>query len=330
MKYSTNKIKPAVTIMLTAAGFALVSSCGGGGGGGTSEVIESTLDSATVETLAGRAVLEGDCVGVSGIADLGQLNALRTAGRPTQLDARPTLASRVSDYTDLIYGLISGTFSKTGDHDSGTDTLVYTYSDYTNPVGDLVLEANGSASVVYHGVPGDFGPVVSNKTVSTNGPVSISKSANTSARLAVAQKSNANYELSVSGLNQIYASVISNPDDLVIDSVALKNLDTGQVYKVTNLSSKGNFGSSQVTLSDLSYTYTSSDVGTLQVTSDNVVINLDGMKIPSDIAGTFTMTATDGTQGEVVIQSNGNMTIYTGSGAQRVQVSEVDCSGLVH
>ncbi len=330
MQYSTNKIKPAVMFMLTTAGLALVSSCGGGGGGGSTEVIDSTLDTASVETLAGRVVLEGDCVGVSGIADLSQVDALRVASHPASMEQPSTLASRVSDYTDQIYGLISGTFTKTGDHENGTDTLVYTYSDYTNPVGDLVLQANGSASVVYHGEPTELGPVVSNKTVSTNGPVSIAKTPNISIRPGIALKSNASYELSVSGLNQIYAAVLSNPDDLVVNNVTLKNLDTGQVYTVTNLQSKGSFGSSQVTLSDLSYTYTSTDVGTLQITSDNVVINLDGMKIPSDVAGTFTMTATDGSKGELVIQSNGNITIYTGTGPGRVQVSEVDCSGLVH
>lgn len=331
MEYSIHNVTRSGFNLATLLGFMVLAGCGGGGGGSSGpEVISSTLDNTSVQTLASKAVAEAECSGISGIAVLPSLNMAARDTEDSSLTQPVTLASRVSDYTTLISGLISGTFSKTGDHSNGTDTLTYQYTDYTNPVGGLVLEANGSASVIYHGVPGDYGPVVSNKTVSTNGPIAVSKSPNTSARSAQKVLTTTDYEVSVSGLNQIYATIMMSADDLVIDNVRIKNLDTGQVYSIDKLTAKGYFSNTMVTLGDLSYTYTSSDVGTLQVTSDAVVVTLDGMKIPSSIQGTLTMTATDGTQAETVIESNGNVKIYTVNNSVKTLTSEVDCSSLVH
>jgi len=282
-------------------GLSLVflASCGGGSGGGSTseDVIDSTLNTASVETIAGRIALEGDCNAVAGVADLRQQTTAEANPDEIAQRTQPSYANRISSYTSTISGLLGGTLKKTGDHNNGTDTLTYTYQDFTNPVGRLKFAANGSASVIYHGKPGDFGPIVSNKTVDTNAPISIKKSAySVAGRSKLAHKSSANYEFSVKGLNRIFATVLFDPDNIVIDSATVKNLDTGQVYKISNLKSKGYIDTEQLALSDLSYTYTSSDVGTLKVTSDSLIINLDSMKIPKSLSGTLAMTATDGTK----------------------------------
>ncbi|MBC8210712.1 MAG: hypothetical protein H8E21_06545 [Gammaproteobacteria bacterium] len=318
------------TSLATGVALAVLGGCGGGGGGGSteSEVVSSTLDVTSVETLAGRAVLEADCVGVSGIASLSPTADVAVQSSP--IEAEPVLwANRVSDYTGLINGLISGTFAKTGEHDNGTDTLTYQFSNYTNPVGGLVFAANGSARVIYHGVPGLFAPVQTKKTVDTNGPVTITKSANSGARSSLAAKDSGSYEISVSGLSQVYAA-LTNPDDLLISSAVVKNLQTGEQHLVRNLRGKGTFSSTQAALTGLSYSYTSPDVGTLEVTSDSLVIELDGMKIPKSITGTLAMTATDGTRAETVIEANGTIKIYQVDDTGTTLTSEVNCASLVH
>jgi len=332
MKKSIRKqLFTGAAVATAAVLLVLLNACGGGGGGSSadSEVISSTLDTTSVETLAGRAVLEGDCVGVSGFVTLNPASTFALKVDNSEATAQADFASRVSSYTTLISGLINGTFSKTGDHDNGTDTLTYQFSDYTNPVGGLTFAANGSATVIYHGVPGDFGPVLSKKTVDTNGPVTITKAANSAGRSRLAARDSGSYEVSISGLSQVYAA-LANPDDLLISSALVKNLQTGQQHKISNLRSKGTFSSTQAALSNLSYTYTSSDVGTLEVSSDSLVIELDGMKIPKSIADTLAMTATDGSRAETVIESNGTIKIYQVDDSGKTLTSEVNCAGLVH
>jgi len=333
MKKTINQQMATGTAAAAGVLLAMLSACGGGGGGSSatgSEVISSTLDTTSVETLAGRAVLEGDCVGVSGFATLNPASTSALKVDQSVDSIQTGFANRVSSYTTLISGLINGTFAKTGDHDNGTDTLTYQFSDYTNPVGGLTFAANGSVTVIYHGVPGEFGPVQTKKTVDTNGPVTITKAANSGARASrVAARDTGSYEVSISGLSQVYAALAS-PDDLLISNALVKNLQTGQQHKISNLRSKGNFSSTQAALSNLSYTYTSDEVGTLEVSSDSLVIELDGMKIPKSVAGTLAMTATDGTRAETVIEGNGTIKIYQVSDTGKTLTSEVNCAGLVH
>ena len=310
----------------------VLSACGGGSSSDNNDnsVIDSTLDTTSVQTLAGRMVLEGDCSAVSGVADIkdAPLSAAQLADRAKK--QQPTLANRISSFSATINGLLGGSLVKSGEHSNGTDTLNYAYTNFSNPVGDLDITANGNASVVYHGTPGEYGPVYTNKTVDVPDPINISKAPLVAGRGGVAQKSTANYKFQVSGLKQVYATVLLGMDDLTIASATLENLDTGKVYKVSDVKSKGYFNSSQVSLSDLSYTYTTDDVGTLKVKSDSLIIQLDGVKIPKSISGTLTMTATDGTQAETVINGDGTVNIYRITTDGKVLTSEVDCSGLVH
>lgn len=324
-KRSVFKKKIYATGLSGGIGLLMLAGCGGGSSSDTTVTGTSTLDTVSIEKLASRVVEEGDCIAVSGAS------AARRSEKqvPIAEVTSPTLLSRVIDIA--INGLLGGTLTKTGEHLDGTDTMTYTYSDFANPVGELAFSANGTASVVDHGVPGDFGPIMSNKTIDTNGDIEITKESNTGNRPGLLSRVLlGTYKLKIAGLDRTYAQEFAAPDSYVINNVTLLNDDTGSEYKISNLKGKGYFNSSQAALTDVEYTYTSPDVGPLTVKSDSLNVSLDTMKIPSSAEGTLNVTATDGTQAEVVLENTGTVKIYSVDGATKTLTSEVDCSGLVH
>ncbi|WP_299881486.1 hypothetical protein [uncultured Cocleimonas sp.] len=306
-------------------GLLMLAGCGGGSSSDTTETGTSTLDAVSIEKLASRVVEEGDCVAVSGASSARISDKLASTD---EVSTPPLLALAIEN---VINGLLGGTLTKTGEHLDGTDTLTYTYSDFANPVGELAFSANGTASVIDYGVPGDFGPIMSNKTIDTTDEITITKESNTESRPGLLSRILlGTYKLKIAGLDRTYAQEFADPDSYVIDDVTLVNADTSSEYKISNLKGKGYFNPSQAALMDIEYTYNSPDVGPFTVKSDSLTVSLDTMKIPSSAEGTLIMTATDGTQAEVVLENTGTVKIFSVDGTTKTLTSEVDCSGLVH
>ncbi len=320
MKSSTIKRLSFATTFSAGLALVLLSSCSGGGGGGTS-LVSSTLDEASVQELAQNIMLEGDCIALSGV--LSTSFSKDDSSSKLLTDNTTGIDTRSYALDSTVYGLISGSLRKHGEHDNGTDTLTYDFENYTNPTGDLQFGLSGSVSVVDHGTPGVYGPIMSNKTINTDGALNVSKS-------SYSRASSANYELQLSGYNQVYATVLFAQDDLDISSASAKNTSTNEEYKISNFSAKGYFTNSSIGLTGLKTTYTDPQVGSLTVESDVVNISRDSVQLPSAVEGTFGLTATDGTKAEAVITQSGNVKIYTVDGTTKVLVSELDCSGLVH
>jgi len=317
MKTLTVKKLFFVTVLTSVVTLIPFVGCGGSGGGGGSTVA-STLDKASVQKMAQNILEEGNCVAISG---LGLSPSLYNTNNPTQ--DNPKLNLRTYGIDRTINGLISGTLRKHGEHNNGTDTLTYDFSNFTNPTGNLKFGLNGSASVIDYGKPGDYGPIKTKKTIATKGALSATKSSNT-------RQSATNYELKMSGYAQTYAKVLFSPDDLIIRNASAKNTTTNKEYSISNLSAKGFFSNDQIALIDLKTKFTDPEVGTVDVISDKVVVSRDSVQLPSSLTGTFTLTASDGTKAQTVVAQSGNIKIYTLKGDTKTLVSELDCSGLVH
>jgi len=317
--FSNNKILIATSFASIAA--LLLLSCSSGGGGGGSSAVSSTLNEESIQVLSQSIVDEGDCVAVSGLTLAQPLDKESSNNRVDSDTSTIQFRSYPISYT--VHGLLGGSVSKEGEHDDGSNSLVYTFNDFTNPSGELKFGVNGQASVVDHGKPGDFGPIMSNKTIDTKGKMQVVKS-------SYNRSSSATYEVELDGYNQIYSTVLFDQDDLKIKSASARNTATDAEYKVDDLTAKGYFTDSQVALTDVKTIYTDPQVGTVEVTSDLIRISRDSMQIPSAADGTLVMTATDGTQAELVITESGNIKVYTKDNDQRVLVTEVDCSNLVH
>lgn len=314
-KFSNFLILLGVT---SSAGLMFMAGCGGGGGGGSSAT-QSTLDTESIQKLAQHLVEEGNCVAVSGV-NAAALRSTTLTNSTSPVQQKAILRSYPIDST--TYGLISGSLRKHGEHNNGTTSLSYDYTNYTNPVGDLKVAVSGSASVIDHGTPGDYGPIMSHKTIDTKGDIDVIKS-------SYNRKSSGNYKFRMSGYTQTYAKSLG-PDSLKITSASITNSDSGDESQISQLTANGYINPTVVALTNLKTTYTNSTTGTLTVKSDSLTINRDSVEIPSSISGTLDLTATDGTKAEAVINETGSIKIYTVKGSDKSLVSEVDCSSLVH
>ena len=310
------------TATIVSASALVLLSCSGGGSGGGGSSVSSTLNEETIQVLSQNVLEEGDCIAVSGLTLTDSLNKGVLPVTDVREDEKEVVF-REYPISYTVYGLLGGSVSKEGEHKDGTDSLTYKFDNFSNPSGNLKFGVSGQASVVDHGKPGDWGPIMSNKTIDTKGKVNVTKA-------SYNRDSTANYECEVDGYNQIYATEFFSFDDLNIKAASAKNVDTGAEYKIKNLTSKASFDDSQILLTDIKTIYTDPKVGTVEVTSDAMTISRDSMQIPSSAAGTLVLTATDGTQAELVITQSGNIKVYTKDDNQRVLVSEMDCSGVVH
>ena len=336
-----NKITVALsvaTIFASAVTFSLLGGCSGGGGGSNANagpiVIPSTLTTESIPKLARNVLDVGSCEAVSGIAQTSTLN--------TTLDSNNNDSEGIKSYNmqttdshpidETVNGPLGGTLHKHGQHLNGTTSLTYDYTNFTVPFGDSNFTVNGSASVIDNGKPGDYGPILTNKTIDTKGAFNIAE-ANTSTLSSTIATSNntTNYVAQLTGYVQTYATVLASPDALNIQSGSLKNENTNKKYTIDNLSAKAYFSDDQINLSDAKTSFTDPDIGTLQVTSDSVIIERDSVKLPSSVATTLTLTATDGTKAQADITENGSVKIYSieDSGAKTL-VSELNCSALIH
>jgi len=321
----------SISIVSSATVLFLVGGCSGGGGAGGTSSIKSTLDTQSVETLASHLAVKGDCTAISGVLQAG-VAVYNNAVVPEQTGQAGQLTGQGSyPISSTVYGLTSGTLSKEGEHNNGTDTLVYTFNNFTNPVGNLQVDINGKASVVDHGKPGDYGPIKTNKTIDTVGALDIAKSSSSPIKANSSSTSSTHYSVSISGYNQTYATKLLDPDSLVIKSATIKDSDSNTEYKLTSFNAKGYFTDDTVTLSKITATYTDPDVGTLKVSGDHLNINRDAVvKVPTVAEGTFTLTATDKTQADVTIDASGNVKFYSVDDTGKTLVSELDCSNLVN
>ncbi len=221
-----------------------------------------------------------------------------------------------------VNGLIDGKLIIGGNHNNGTDTYNYSYQNFTNPVGNSQYALNGSASVVDHGKPGDFGPIMSNKTAKTNGAIGVDKS-------AYRRNATGHYEFTLSGYNQTYSKVLFTPDELIISSALIKNTNTKEEYKLSNLRTKGFFNSDSIALIDTKGSYTDPELGTMTITADTLQVSLNTVKLPTSVNGTISAKASDGTTADFVISSNGNVKIYSTTKNTKVLISEMDCASLL-
>ena len=339
MKNKITVTLSVATIFASAVTFSLLSGCSGGGSDGNNAdagpiVIPSTLTTESIPKLARNVLDVGSCEAVSGIAQTSTIidtsNSDNNDSTKITSYNMQTMDSHPIDET--VDGPLAGTLHKYGQHLNGTTSLTYDYSNFTVPFGDANFTVNGSASVIDHGKPGDYGPILINKTIDTKGAFHITE-ANTSTLSSMTARSNntANYVAQLSGYVQTYATVLLAPDTLNIQSGSLKNENTKKEYTIDNLSAKAYFSDDQIILSNAKTSFTDPDIGTLQVTSDSVIIERDSVKLPSAVATTLTLTATDGTQAQADITENGSVKIYSieDSGAKTL-VSELNCSALIH
>jgi len=310
---TTNKLLTLGTLIGT--GFLLVlSNCSGGGGGSTT--VKSTLNESTVQTLASNIVLEGDCRAISGV--------LMASTNPNKLAITSDMQSTESvqrsyPLDSTTYGLVSGSVRKHGEHDDGTTALTYEFNNFTNPTGDLQVGINGSASVVDHGKPSDYGPILSHKTIDSQGPMTLNKA-------SYSRATNGTYEVELDGYTQVYSQVLFESDNFEVKNAVARNTATNEIYRISNLSAEGYLADEEMALTNVKTEYTDPEIGTIFVESELIRINRDSMQLPASIEGSFTLTATDGTQAEATVTESGNIKIYTAG----VLTSEVDCSNLVH
>ena len=285
--------------------------------------VPSTLDEANIQVLSQNILKEGDCIAVSGLALAQPLNKSITSSKDTTENGQEVKFREPHSLSSTVYGLLGGSVSKDGEHNNGTDSLTYKFDDFTNPSGNAKFAVSGSASVIDHGKPGDYGPIMTNKTINTDGKLNVTKS-------SYSRATSAHYECDISGYNQVYAKVLFSQDDLEIKGATALNTDTGAVYRIENFTSKGYFTNDQIVLTDVKTAYTDPNVGTVEVTSDLLKVSRDSMQIPSAMDGTLILKATDGTEAELVITQSGNIKVYAKGDNGRALVSELDCSGLVH
>jgi hypothetical protein len=321
----TSKLGKLFIASALIGGVAVVvmNGCSSGSSDTTLSVAPSTLDSVSVQKLAQQAVDVGSCTSVAVIPTSVALSA--SSVLVSQDDSLTSNAiARAYDIDETIYGLISGTLHKYGQHDSGTTSLTYDYNNFTNPIGDIQIDANGSSSVIDHGISGDLGPTMINKTIDTLSPISIIKS-------AISRAVSATYLFNLSGYNRTYATTFGEPDDFVIKTASLTDENNASMIRtVSNVSAKANIATSKEIYTNVKASYTDPLVGTIYIESDSLTIDKDSMNLPSNVYGTLALRATDGTEAEAVISNTGSVKIYTVEGTVKTLVSEVDCSNLIH
>lgn len=320
----TSKLRKVLTVsaILGGVGVLIMNGCSSGGGDSITSAAPSTLDSVSIQKLAQQAVDVGSCTSVSLVPTAALSSSSVSVSEDTTLTNNAI--ARVYDIDETIYGLISGTLHKYGQHDSGTTSLTYDYANFTNPIGDIQVDANGSSSVIDHGVPGELAPTMINKTIDTLNPISIVKSAYTRAVSAA-------YLFSLSGYNRTYATTLGDPDDFVIKTASLTDENNASMIRtVSNVSAKANIAASQEIYTNVKASYTDPLVGTLNIASESLTIDKDTINLPSNVYGTLALQATDGTEAEAVISNTGSVKIYTVEGTVKTLVSEVNCSNLIH
>lgn len=308
--------------MIGGVAVLVMNGCGSGSSDAPSSVLPSTLDSVSVQKLSQQAVDVGSCTSVALIPTA---SALSESNVFTSQDNALTnnAIARAYNIDNTTYGLVSGNIHKYGKHDSGTNTLTYDYNNFTNAVGDVQLDVNGSASVVDHGVPGELAPTMINKTIDTLSPISIIKS-------AYSRVVGAAYLFNMSGYNRTYATTLGEPDDLVIKNASLTDENNASMIRtVSDVSAKGNITDAKDVYTNLKASYTDPLVGTIYIETDSLTVDKDSIKIPKNVYGTLSLRATDGTKAEAVISNTGSVKIYTVEGTVKTLVSEVNCSNLI-
>lgn len=301
---------------------SVIIGCGGGGGGGggsSAPTVESTIDAATVQTVANRAVSNGMCTKVSG-------SAQRIPGNVQSNSVnRPSMAAaREYEYDNTYYGVLGGSMDVHTKHENGTTRYTYSMNAFENIYNGKDVTLDGEAEKVDHGKPGDYGPVVSNTTAQTNGAVAATVN-ETSRGVGSAE----HYSIELKGFDLVYSTEFMKPNRLTVDAIKLTDTDKNKEYSVTKVKADAYGMADQ--LANLTAVYNDADVGTLKVTQESAMITIskeDGLgNIPllTNMTGSVELEATDGTKGTLEVAGN-SVKIYTkDANGQKTLVSELNC-----
>lgn len=237
--------------------------------------------------------------------------------------------SRAYEYDQAFNGTLGGTLNVHTYHSDGTTTLTFNLNDFANLLFGNNIALQGAFETVDHGTPGDFGPIVTNKTAQSKGPVNGTVDSTSRADTAT------NFSLEFGGYNQVYATQYMQPDSVTLASAVLTNKDENKKFSLTNAKADAVMTSGKAVVSNLSATFTDADIGTLQITQDSEAISVDlfemygGIPMPTYVEGSVELTATDGTKAIVEIKGTTLVISNVDDNGNKTNAKEMECQTLL-
>lgn len=310
-----------IGIVASVSIVSVIVGCGGGNSSTTTTAVPSTVTTESCKTFASHLAKYGGCTEVN----VASLPIYEISGTSTKSNL---VESRAYDINEVISGTCGGTLTKTGEHDKGTSTLVYDYDNFC--IGNSYqLTLGGKSNVVNLGKPSDFGPVVYEDTISTEGRMSVSFDKAEGIARALPSSLTAslsNYSIKYGSGDKTIFATESTPDTVNINAADIIYDSDGNKYAVSNVSASTYVVSNIVNVLKGTGTYTDPELGTYTVNTENLELPLNSIGLPVGVNGTATITATDGTKGQVKFE-DGVIVLSLDDGTQ---VAQVDCTELVN
>lgn len=312
-----------IGIVASVSIVSVIVGCGGGGGNNstTTTAVPSTVTAESGKIFASHLAKFDGCTEVN-VVSLPTYKISSTSAESNLVE------SRAYDINEVISGTCGGTLTKTGKHDKGTSTLVYDYENFCiNNSYPLTLD--GVSNVVNLGKPSDFGPVVYEDTISTEGRMSVSfDKAKGIARVLPSSltASLSNFSIKYGSGDKTIPATESTPDTVNINAADIIYDSNGDKYAVSNVSASTYVVSNILNVLKGTGTYTDPELGTYTVNTENLELPLNSIGLPVGVNGSATITATDGTKGQVKFE-DGVIVLSLDDGTQ---VAQVDCTELAN
>ncbi len=322
MKSTLIKISIVASI---AIGVVIGCSSDSGDGGSATVVPPSTITSETVAVMLDSVAQIDGCEKV--IFQTAPL--FDHIANPTEEDAAseenaPSLSYPINTTAE---GTCGGSLSITGEHDGGTDTLLYSYIDFCSDYEDRKVTSSGQLNVLHKGTPSDLGPIVYEDTISTSGELTEQFDKN--------DGSTASYQVSMSRYSQHFSdgdkatsATQTNPDTITISSAYAIDSD-GERYSTSNVRADVFVESSTINVVTGEALFAYPGLGTYTLETDGMLsIPVNSVDLPTWAHGNLTMIGTDNTRGAIEITEDGIITVIIDNNISSAQ--QVDCSQFLN